>query len=322
MDDPVIRCDDVWKGFGTTWALAGLSCSVPRGSITALLGQNGAGKTTLLRILVGLLRAERGSARVFGRDVAAQDVATRQRIGYVSEKGGLDPRLTVGELIDFTRAFYPRWDDAFANDLLKRLGIDRSPQLSQLSLGQTRKVGMVLNLAFHPELLVLDEPAANLDAVVRREFLEVVLDLFRREGVTVLLSTHLLNDVERIADRVVLIKDGRLLVESGLDELKERVKLVRLAPRAGAERAFLPPELAAIPGLLRSRAVGREWHLTISECRDGLATELAAKTGAEVGVIDIPLEDIFIAFAADDGAAQVRPARPPRESRTGREVRS
>src|SRR5262245_28503198 len=114
MDDLAVRFDDVWKGFGPTWALSGLSCSVPKGSITALLGTNGAGKTTALRILVGLLRAERGKAFVFGNDSAALDPATRARVGYVSETGGLDPRLTVGELIDFTRAFYgDRWDDGF-----------------------------------------------------------------------------------------------------------------------------------------------------------------------------------------------------------------
>src|SRR5690606_27406002 len=158
-----------------------------------------------------------GEVSVFGAPAENLPPEARAAVGYVSERQHLDPRRTIAETFADTRAFYPAWDDGLARGLVDRLGLDPSASVGALSLGQGRKVALALNLAFRPRLLVLDEPAAHLDAVVRREFLEVVLDRLRGDGMTVLFSTHLLTDVERVADRVVLVEDGRCRVASNLD---------------------------------------------------------------------------------------------------------
>jgi len=300
MDETTVRFADVWRSFGGQPALEGLGFTVPRGSITALLGPNGAGKTTALKCLVGLLRPDRGRIVVLGREVERLDARTREALGYLSERQALDPRLTVGQLLEYARALNPRWDDALAADLGRRLELPAGSTVGALSQGSARKLGLLIVLAPRPELLVLDEPAANLDAAVRREFLETVLDLFRGHGMTVLLSTHLLHDVERLADRVALIEAGRLRVEDSLDGLKERVKAIRVI---GGAAAPLPP--FRLPGLLRERRAGREALLTVEGFDERTLPALREQTSAALEVVDLPLEDIFIAYATASREASV-----------------
>lgn len=298
MNASAVRFEGAVKRFGATAALDGFSADVPKGSITALLGRNGAGKTTALKCLVGLLRPDAGRVLALGCDAADLAPEVRARVGYVSERPALDARLTIAATFDFARAFYSTFDQALAADLLRRLDLDPRARVGALSLGQGRKVALALNLAFRPELLVLDEPAANLDAIVRREFLETVLELFRAEGMTVLLSTHQLQDVERLADRVILIEHGRLRLEAGLDELKDRVKLLRVAPANGAALA-----LGALPGELSRRPLGGELLVTVAGFDAALPGAVARDAGARVDVVDLPLEDIFIAFGSRERAA-------------------
>ena len=293
MDRTAVRFDQLTKSYGGVRALSGLSATVPSGSITALLGRNGAGKTTALKCLVGLLRPDSGRAIVLGKSGTDLDVATRSRIGYVSERQNLERRLTVAELIDYTAAFYPDWDVALADDLLERLDLVPDQLVGFMSQGEGRKLSLLLNLAFRPELLVLDEPAANLDAIVRREFLETVLELFRSEGMTVLLSTHLLSDVERIADRVILVQQGELQVESGLDDLKDRVKAIRFQPQDGR-----PISQVSLPGVLTKRRAGNELLVTVENYSEVAAAAAAAAVGARFDLLDLPLEEIFIAYGS------------------------
>lgn len=295
MNRTAVRFDRLDKRFGAVAALDQFCGEVPEGSICALLGRNGAGKTTALKCLVGLLRPDGGKVIVQGRNGAELDLETRQTIGYVSERQNLDRRLSVGELVEYTSAFYPGWDESLADDLMERLALDPGSSLGQLSMGEGRKVSLLLNLAFRPALLVLDEPAANLDAVVRREFLETVLELFRGEGMTVLLSTHLLPDVERIADRVLLIECGRTRVESNLDDLKDQVKALRLIPTNGH-----PVRDPGLPGTLRVRRAGDELQVTVEGFDENKLRAACETSGARVEVMDLPLEEIFIAYGSRD----------------------
>ena len=294
MERTAVKFDDVGRRYGDVHALDGFSCAVPEGSVTALLGRNGAGKTTALKCLAGLLRPDRGEIFVLGKNVRALDAETRAAMGYVSERQHLDPRLTIGQTMEFTRAFYPTWDDGLALDLVDRLGLDPVTRVDALSLGGTRKVALALNLAFRPRLLVLDEPGANLDAVVRREFLEVVLEMFRAEGMTVLYSTHILPDVERVADRVVLIERGLGRVDANLDDLKDRLKALRLVPINGR-----PITELELPGTLARKRFGEELLITVDAFDDGRAVRAAEEGGARVEVLDLPLEEIFIDYGSE-----------------------
>lgn len=296
MDD-AIRFDAVSRSFGATQALRGFSACVPAGSVTALLGRNGSGKTTALRCAMNLLRPDAGRITVLGAGSTTLAPETIAQIGYVSERQQLDPRLTVDQTIAWTRAFYVErgaWDDALVVDLLGRLALDRSARVGALSLGQSRKLSLLLNLAYRPKLLILDEPAANLDAVVRREFLEIILERFRDEGLSALFSTHYLTDVERVADRVILIEDGRCRVERGLDDVKDRVKTLRVRSRDGS--VVTQPTLPEHVEVLRSRQVGADLQITVDGFRDDLVAHVRERTGGDVDVIDLPLEDVFIAY--------------------------
>lgn len=186
-----------------------------------LVGANGAGKTTLIKHVLGLLRAEHGSVRVFGLDPVADPVAVLSQIGYLSEEHDLPGWMRVDELLRYTRAFYPTWDDAYAEELRQAFALDASSVIKHLSKGQKARVGLLIALAYRPALLVLDEPSSGLDPVVRRDILDAIIRTIADEGRTVLFSSHLLDEVERVADHVTMINQGRIVLSAGLDAIRE-----------------------------------------------------------------------------------------------------
>jgi ABC-2 type transport system ATP-binding protein len=197
-----------------------VNLSVPRGGVHGLVGANGAGKTTLIRHILGLLRTQEGSVRVFGLDPVADPVGVLGRIGYLSEEHDLPGWMRVGEVIRYTRAFYPAWDDAYAEELRRAFELDPAARAGALSKGQKARLGLICALAYRPELLVLDEPSSGLDPVVRRDILEAILRTIADEGRTVLFSSHLLDEVERVADHVTMISRGRVALTAPLAELR------------------------------------------------------------------------------------------------------
>jgi ABC-2 type transport system ATP-binding protein len=220
VSDPVIHIANVTRRFGETTALDSVSLSLPRGGVYGLVGANGAGKTTLIKHILGLLRAESGSVRVFGADPVADPVAVLSRIGYLSEENDLPGWMRVDELIDYSRAFYPRWDDAYAEELRKTFELDQGAVIKTLSKGQKARAGLIITLAHRPELLVLDEPSSGLDPIVRRDILNAVMRTIADEGRTVLFSSHLLDEVEQVADHVTMISHGKTLLSAPLAEIK------------------------------------------------------------------------------------------------------
>ena len=221
MGEPVIDVSELTRRFGTTTALAGVTLSLPRGAVYGLVGKNGAGKTTLIRHILGLLRAQTGSVRVFGLDPVADPVGVLSRIGYLSEENDLPGWMRVDELIRYSRAFYPAWDDAYAEVLRESFALDPSAKIKTLSKGQKARAGLLIALAHRPELLVLDEPSSGLDPIVRRDILGAVIRTIANEGRTVLFSSHLLQEVEQVADHVTMINEGRIVLSGSLDAIRE-----------------------------------------------------------------------------------------------------
>ena len=222
MHESVIQIESLSRRFGQKSALDDVTLRLPRGKVYGLVGANGAGKTTIIRHVLGLLRAERGSVRVFGMDPVAEPVAVLSRIGYLSEENDLPAWMRVGELIRYTRAFFPAWDDAYAEELRRAFSLDPAARIRDLSKGQKARTGLVAALAHRPELLVLDEPSSGLDPIVRRDILGAVLRTTALEGRTVLFSSHLLDEVEAVADHVIMISDGRILLSAPMEEIRER----------------------------------------------------------------------------------------------------
>lgn len=220
MSEPVIAVTELTRRFGNKTALAGVSLSLPRGAVYGLVGANGAGKTTLIRHLLGLLRAEGGTVRVFGLDPVQDPVAVLSRIGYLSEENDLPGWMRIDELLRYTRAFYPAWDDAYAEELRGTFGLDPAAKIRNLSKGEKARSGLLVALAHRPELLILDEPSSGLDPIARRDILGAVIRTVAHEGRTVLFSSHLLDEVEEVADHVTMISHGRVVLSGSLDDIK------------------------------------------------------------------------------------------------------
>jgi ABC-2 type transport system ATP-binding protein len=220
MTEPVIQISDLTRRFGDKTALASVNLALPRGGVYGLVGANGAGKTTLIKHILGLLEAEQGSVRVFGADPVADPVAVLSRMGYLSEENDLPGWMRVDELMTYSRAFYPRWDDAYAEELRRTFELDPAARIKTLSKGQKARAGLIIALAHRPELLVLDEPSSGLDPIVRRDILGAVMRTMADEGRTVLFSSHLLDEVERVADHVTMIRRGTILMSAPLEEIK------------------------------------------------------------------------------------------------------
>lgn len=221
VSDPVIRVTGLTRRFGTKAALNAVNLVMPRGAVYGLVGANGAGKTTLIKHILGLLRAETGTVRVFGLDPVADPVGVLSRIGYLSEENDLPGWMRVDELIRYTRAFYPAWDDAYAEELRQTFALDPSAKVKTLSKGQKARAGLLIALAYRPALLVLDEPSSGLDPIVRRDILGAVIRTIADEGRTVLFSSHLLDEVEEVADHVTMIREGTIVLSDALAAIKD-----------------------------------------------------------------------------------------------------
>jgi ABC-2 type transport system ATP-binding protein len=284
----MIETKNVSRSFGKNPAVQNLSLRVRRGCIYGFLGRNGAGKTTVIKMLAGLLWPDAGEIRVNGVPPAQFTVQDRWKIGYVSEKQILMPGMRVDALIQFTSRFYPDWDFGVCERILRRFKIDPASRIRALSQGTARQVAFLLALAQKPDLLLLDEPAASLDVVARRDFLDEMLQLLREEGKTALLSSHILSDVERVADEIGIIARGTLKISEPLDQLKETIKQARFYGFARGLDAF------AIPEAFRFAKTRDEALATLRIKDDTTLPKLAAAHQCQYEVTDLNLEDIFV----------------------------
>jgi ABC-2 type transport system ATP-binding protein len=221
MKQAAIAIEGLSKRFGNRMAVDGLTFEVPVGSVCGFLGRNGAGKSTAIRMMMNLLDPTAGRATLLGLDSRRDHTALMERVGYVSESPVLYGWMKVRQLIRFTAGFYRRWNQARVDSLLDQFAIDREQKVRHLSRGTQAQLALALALGGDPELLILDEPATGLDVVVRRNFLESIIQVIQQEGRTVLFSSHLLHEVERVADQVIIIDNGRLVKSGSVDDLKQ-----------------------------------------------------------------------------------------------------
>ena len=285
MTTPIIQSSSISKHFGSATVLDKLDWQVMPGQVIGLLGRNGAGKSTLLECLLGLRETDTGSVRIYGEDVARLSDATRARIGYVPQKSDLFEWMTPRQMLGYFQALYPRWNEAKVDALLERWGFDKLMQnkpISKLSGGEQQRLSIIRALAHDPELLVLDEPVSSLDPVGRRDFLRELIDGVIERGTTVVFSTHILSDLERVALDLAFLRDGKIALQGRLDELLEGARRV-VGPAALLDGKPLAGELR------RQRALDG----TVSVVTHGAGADtLRAEPG--VRVEPLSLEDLFI----------------------------
>ncbi len=295
--DNVIELRGITRQFGNKRALDNITLTVPRGVVFGLVGANGAGKTTLIRHVLGLLKAQTGSVRVFGLDPVRDPVGVLSRIGYLSEEGDLPGWMRVDELMRYMRAFYPTWDEDYAQDLRRQFALDPAAKVKNLSKGQRARAGLIVALAYRPELLLLDEPSSGLDPIVRRDILGAIVRTIADEGRTVLFSSHLLDEVERVSDRVAMLKAGQFVFAGNLDEIQHTHHQLTLR----SDEADLRPQFH---GLIACERRGNEWTAIASGDLEDL-TVAASSVGAQI--IEhrrLSLDEIFLARVGATASAE------------------
>ena len=294
MNGTAIAMAGLTHCFGKRTAVDDLQLKVPTGTVCGFLGRNGAGKTTTIQVLMNLLQPTAGRVEVLGLDPARDFLELRRQVGYVAENPVLYGWMKVRELVWFTGQFYDTWNPDKVEGLIDRFGLDPEQKVKHLSRGMNAQLALALALGHEPRLLILDEPAMGLDVLVRRDFLESIIGLIQEEGRTVFLSSHLVHEVERVADRVAIIHQGRLVAEGTVDEVKQSVKrvVVRLCDEAG--------ELTGIAGLRQVQGEGAQRLLTVVGYGEAQAARIEAQGGRVVDVLDLSLEEAFV--------SHVRPA--------------
>ena len=290
MTAPSVVFEGVTRRFGATLALDGVAFNVVPGSVLGLIGRNGAGKTTALRLALGTLWPDSGRIRTLGLDPVVSPLEVAGKTALLSEESALYPWMTVAEITRFTSALHPRWDKALAAQLTKDLDLDPSQKIRQLSRGTSAKVALLLAVSARPQLLLLDDPTAGLDPLVRREVLDGVLSSVSDEGGAVVYASHLVHDVERVADRVIVLDGGSIRIDENLDALKGRFRRARgVFPDAA-------PPLNAVSGAIDAFADGRVLTVTADATDDELEASLRKLGAHEVAVEPLPLEEILVAL--------------------------
>lgn len=288
-----IVCQDLKKKYGKQFALNGLDLQIPQGTVYGLLGPNGSGKTTFLRLVMNLLQADEGELTVLGHAPKDLPMALREKIGYSSSTLPLVPWLRAGELLKYNGAFYPRWDQTYVETWIQRLGLNLNKRVFGLSRGEKQKLGFLMAIGHRPELLILDEPTEGLDPIARQEFMESLIELLHESGTTVVLSSHLMNDVERVAENVGFIYHGQVRVQDNLDDLKLRIRRVSVYHN---EPITLPFEQFKNPRTFSG--------LTQGLCLDWDAQKVRQwehQTGLSIQAESLSLEDIFVSLHQNEG---------------------
>jgi ABC-2 type transport system ATP-binding protein len=291
MTELAIETRDLVKRYGSVGAVDGLSLSVPRGAVYALVGRNGSGKTTTIRMLLDLSLPDAGTARVLGMDCHAERVKVLERVGYVSDRPLLSS-WTGEQQVRFNRGFYPRWSDELVARYVRVFDIPMKQRFRNLSRGNQTKMWLMLALAQQPDVLILDEPTAGLDPVVTDQLLRVLVEDVAAEGRTVFMSSHHLSEIERIADWVGMIDKGKLLLEAPMEELRARFRRIQVAGVA---------EMAMPVAAMRVRRSGASTEYVVRDGAEEFVDALERGGATVLQSSPMNLSEIFLECLGSDG---------------------
>lgn len=290
--DAVIEVEDLSRSFRRKNALQNVTLRVPAGSVFGLVGENGSGKTTLIKHLLGALKPQRGRVRVFGKDPVGDPVGVLAEIGHLSEDREMPTWMRVRELLRYIRAFYPGWDVEYAEQLRDMFRLDPDAKVKHLSRGERALAGLLVALAHRPKLLVLDEPSSGLDPLVRRDILGAIVRTVADEGRTVFFSSHLLDEVERVADHLAMIVDGEVVLSGKLEAIKETHQRLLVRFETALDRA------PAVDGALSVHGAKHEWTVICNGDQAAVQQAIATMNATVLDQATPTLEEIFVARAS------------------------
>ena len=288
MTNPYVAASGLSKSFNGTPVLEDLSFEVEPGDVIGVLGKNGAGKTTLLELMLGFTAPSAGSVQLFGHDSFRLPGTAKARIGFVPQQDELVNQLAAGDQLSVIASFYSNWDAALIERLGKSWEMNLRERITNMSVGQRQKLSILLSLGHHPDLLILDEPVASLDPIARRQFLEQIVDITADGSRSVVLSSHLVSDIERLANKIWILKDHHLYWSGDFDSLKDSIVRVHVrAKRALPSDLSIPNAISVERSETYAAAIVRDWTAD-------LHGDVEQQTGAQLEVESLTLEDIFL----------------------------
>ena len=288
MNEPAVQAAQLRKTFGPRDVLQDLTFEVRPGEVIGVLGKNGAGKTTLLELMLGYTTPTSGHVRIFGHEAQSLSGAIKRRVGFVPQQDELLNQLTVAEQLRVIASFYPSWDHELISRLCVTWNVNPQARIKSMSVGERQKLSILLAFGHRPDLLILDEPVASLDPVARRQFLEQLVELSSEGQRAIVFSTHIVSDIERLASRVWILKEGRLCWEGELESLKDSV--ARLHIRSGG--SSLPS--FEIPGVINRRTQGHTVTALVRDWTDDVQQAFEQEYSVTVTRESLGLEEIFL----------------------------
>jgi len=288
----LLKITGLSKSFGRHIVFSGLNIKLTAGKVYGLLGLNGEGKTTLIRILLGVIPADGGEIHYKDSAVSFRSAAYKEEVGYLPEDPFFFGGMRVGELLDFNAAFYRRWDGRRAEELLKRFSLDRKAKIKTLSRGMKLRLEMAVALAARPALLVLDDPTSGLDVLTRHDFLQDIIRELADSGTTILFSTHLVHELERIVDHLFILHRGRLILDEEHEAVKNSIRRVRLSFQGD------PPQTLGIDGVLSETREGQRMDVIVYPWSDDKKKKIEGLSPTLLDIEPLTLEDIFRSFVA------------------------
>ncbi len=289
MRQAAIQISELHFSYGKKQVLKGLNLEVPQGAIFGFLGRNGAGKTTTIKTLLGLQRPKAGTCTIDGLDSFADAIKVRARIGYMAEDQQMYGWMRVEQIIRWVAGFYKDWDYAFTDDLLAGLRLDRKTKVKALSKGQNSSLALLLALGHRPGLVILDDPTLGLDPIARKGFLRQVIDLLQSQGVTVFFSSHLLYEIEPVADHIAILDDGVVCKVGKTDELRESVRRFVISSASDLDTE-------QFPGLLDVQNRGELKAITVEDCTEETRSKIHKLSRNGVSETALNLDEIFEAY--------------------------
>ena len=286
--ETIVQIRNVSKRFGSIQAMAQISANVHAGSIVGLVGDNGSGKSTLLRHIIGLYLPDSGNCTTFGCDAARLSPVELSRIGYVHQEGKLPDWMTARQLIRYVSAYYPTWNRDLERRYIAEFDVGLEDRVGNLSPGQRQKLAILLAIAFEPELLILDEPASALDPLARGRFLNLLLESILKDNRTILISSHILSDIEKIVDHIMIMRKGRLICNSPLDQLRDTYIRFTLT----ALDAKLPDNLP-FENIIKIERSGRQARLIVHRAAGETLKTAAENLNCDIEFNPLTLDELY-----------------------------
>ena len=289
MSDSAIEINDLRFSYGRNHVLQGLNLYVPEGSIFGFLGRNGTGKTTTIKLLLGLIQPSSGNCRVLGLDTVADALPIRRKVGYMAEDQQMYGWMRIRQIVNWVGSFYPDWDDDLINSLLEGFQLSPETKVKTLSKGQNSRLALLLALGHRPKVVILDDPTLGLDPIARRDFLRNVIDLLQTNGVTVFFSSHLLYEIEPVADHIAIIDNGTIIKTGKTDWIRDTIKRFILTPKPGID-------FKRVDGVLDVVRSGESVSLTIEDCDRNKKSALKEISTNGLQEEALNLDEIFEAY--------------------------